>query len=350
MSKYFINKINDMNESMNDLILLWKKVFMDYKYDAGRFEWLYKKRPESPTTTWVASIDEEKILVGCGSIYPRNFYINGECIKGAVAYDFAVLKEHRVYGPALALQKAIVKESQESGFDLLFVYPNKESSGIFRSAGYTSTGMADCWERIINSKKQFASRIRQNFVVKVVSKIFDVYLAIRHIFNFRIFYKSFSTAIKKDCSIEFDAIFKRTLSSGGIVPDRSSMFLNWRYSDNYQTKHQYFCLYDLKNKELCAYIIFTIKESMLVIKDIESVSDKYSDCLLWKFISFARKSNFTMIVLNFFGKRSFEKLLKKHFFIKRPTQREYLFSSSERLAKKQIELLKNRENFQFFFG
>src|SRR5207249_3140582 len=62
--------------------------------------------------------------------------------------------EHRSAGAALALQRALTRESRGAGFDCLIGKPNRKASPIFRRVGYRPVGQSTEWVKALDPQHE----------------------------------------------------------------------------------------------------------------------------------------------------------------------------------------------------
>ena len=53
-----------------------------------------------------------------------------------VAIDFAILQEHRGFGPALKHQRMVTKDLKDRGINFIYAYPNKQAEPVFKRVRY----------------------------------------------------------------------------------------------------------------------------------------------------------------------------------------------------------------------
>ena len=104
-----------LDEHKTALVKLWTDNMSDGGIAAvaeQRVSWLYQENPLGPALTWLVKDDASGAVVGCASLYPRSVSVRGEVVRAGIGIDLAVDKAHRVGGPAVILQRAVVKGSK----------------------------------------------------------------------------------------------------------------------------------------------------------------------------------------------------------------------------------------------
>jgi len=112
-----------------------------------RREWFYERNPLSSPVTWLAVDTTTGEIVGCASILPRRIRFDGELLTAGLMSDFVVSPKHRTAGPALIMQRALLEQSHQHGFALIYGYPNEKALPIFKRIGVKVVGNATSWHK-----------------------------------------------------------------------------------------------------------------------------------------------------------------------------------------------------------
>ena len=84
---------------------LWREEFGDPRIRSRipeRMEWLYRQNPLGPATTYVTVVSETGETCACATYFPRGLVVHGKPVRGGVLCDFAVNKQNRIAGAAIA--------------------------------------------------------------------------------------------------------------------------------------------------------------------------------------------------------------------------------------------------------
>jgi hypothetical protein len=103
-------------------------------FGEARFAKYYERNPCGRPVVRVARRDGA--IVGSAALHPVEVVVEGEVVPAAVAGDFAVAPAHRVFGPALALQRAVLEGGRSRGFRFVYALPNVEAGGVLARVGY----------------------------------------------------------------------------------------------------------------------------------------------------------------------------------------------------------------------
>ena len=356
MEKFRIIEIQDM-EPLRARFLAFGERNNAPTYSNSRIDWLYRSgsgkpgNPCGPTDTWLAvSGGGKEDVIGCGSLYPCTFYSRGEAIPAAVAVDFRVDDQYRVFGPALKIQRAIISASREKGYRFAFVYPNEESIGVFARVGYQPVGTSKIWIRILKSKGKLSGIVKSPALLVVLPALIDGILSAMHWLRYRPGFGKFHSEILDRCSDDFNDLWKREKDSFDFVPEKTAEFLNWRYSSHPAKKHSYFCLFDADTRTLRGFVLFSLEDDNVSIKDVFPANGRWLEPLLWKFISEMKRRDAQSVKLTYFGSDDFIRTIRRYGFVERESAREYMFCFQADVSDGYLELLRDRRTIFLFFG
>lgn len=327
---------------------LWAKNIS--RYFDNRFVWLYEEEPHRDTTTWLAIDDTTQNVVGAGSVYPREISYFGKKLTIGIAADFAINREHRVFGPALKLQQA-VSQYGLNGYKCIFAYPNKTSQGIFKRAGYQEIGHSSTWVKLLHTKHKLIQRIQNKLVTALIALIVDHLLFIFDKLRLMLFFKKTQADVADICENGFNELWENAKASYAIVGERNPSYLNWRYADYFGHKYQFYCLYDHFKKNLLGYIVFCKHNGVAEIFDLFSLNHKtILSIMLLKFSLYMRKEGMDSISLNFFGNADFLAKLKKLLFFQRANKRTCMLYIDNKIPSNIRRELTEENNWFLFEG
>ena len=301
------------------LLKLWREE-LSLK-DGKRFEWLYKKNPAGPPTTFIATESQTNNIVGCASVFPREILFNGQIEKITIAADFAVKKKYRVFGPAIPLQKAIIEFLNSGTYLLNFGYPNKAGEGIFQRIGYQHIGYSQAWSKILRINSKLDKKINNTLISSMLSVPVNSILWLTDIFKLT-GDKKFVLKEISDYNNQFDALWQQNKRlNKQITGVRSKEYLKWRSGQ--PDKHILaYGLYQKNNNSLIGYVTYCLKKETVLIQDIFALPDGETLKRLFRlFIKQMRKQHKEIIYISYFGNKQLPDILKKFHFIPRPQKR-----------------------------
>jgi hypothetical protein len=348
MSRYSIIFVDDPLKYREVILGIWERN-LSYKRRPERFAWLYEKNPCGRVFTWLARHEESGQYVGCGSVYPWPFYVNEREVVAGVSTDYGVDLKHRVFGPALAIQKAITSSFELTGYNLLFVYPDKVSSGLFQRAGYELIGTSLGWVKLLRSENYMSKRIGKGHVTRIAGSFIDQMLAARDWVRICGRDAGLTVQILDQCDGRFDSLWAEVRGRFPVIPSQESTILNWRYAECVTEAYRFFCLFN-RDGALKGFLIFSVKDREATIKDIVPASGEHVAQLLVEFAIWVRGQQVQQITVCYFGDPDFSKLLDRFGYYQRPIKRDYYICINKDVDPSLRQILLNRENYRFFFG
>jgi hypothetical protein len=299
---------------------LWRNSF-DPKVDASRIaprtEWLYRANPEGAATTFVVTLDESGEAVGCATYLPRAVVVHGERMRSGVLCDFAVDKQHRIAGAAIAVQRALAKSSWSSGHRFLYGFPNAASVAVCKRVGYKAVGATETWVKPLRSGAKIRFE-RAPFAEKPAAAVVDAGLAVFDRALSGLFGRAFEGEALATPDARFDSLWERARPGRGVAGERTRAYLAWRYEHFPTTRHRFYCLTRDGGREIAGYAAYSIDEGRAILQDLFAEDyEETTDALLSRLSVHLRGEGATALVLSFLGSPLFAERLKRLGFFKR---------------------------------
>jgi len=299
---------------------LWDN--LSSKTSGDRYTWLYKQNPDGETFTCLAELSDTKKVVGSASVYSRKCFVSGDVINTGVACDFVTEKEHRVFGPAMNLQKAIAEEYKNHNMNFVLAYPSMSSKAVFQRAGYKPLGDVSPWTKYLNFEPVVNKIIKFKPISFVMGFFINIFFrtidALDLIFKKGDFLSGFKTSFDK----EFDEFWNRCKTQYQITFDRSCEYLNWRYCNHPAEKYNTFVVWNKKDTKLAGYVVYkSLNNTALVFDLLYDKSMIKAGHLLLLFCKEMRKQKQNNVYLTFLGDPGLENQLSKVRFIQRKQKR-----------------------------
>ena len=92
MTEFDVSRVS-VEERWADIISVKRRNIKDMS--AVEFVWKYIQGPFGRAHTWIASRKNSGDAIGAASIFPREVYVRGVPVLGAIAGDFSIDKEFR---------------------------------------------------------------------------------------------------------------------------------------------------------------------------------------------------------------------------------------------------------------
>lgn len=351
MANYTIIQVNPVEiDKYKDIIIgLWK-INLSNGSDE-RFEWLYHKNPAGSAVTWLAKDEKTGEFVGCNSLYPREVRINGKIYKMGIAIDFAVNKNYRVFGPALQIEKTITANSKAAGFDFLFAWPSPSSTGVFIRAGYNVLGEVDSFVKLLRTKDKLLKVVKIPLFADLLAFFADCFLGVLPDLRYRLTKPGyFKGEIVKICGSEFDILWNQVKDDNEIKTDKSSTYLNWRYTHNNTEQYSFFSLIDKRDNTIKGFIVYSLKDKAVLVWDWVALKREYLDYLLSEFAVFLTGQNASTIFLAFLRNEASSIELKKHYFFRKIVKRPCVIFTDNKDLLAEVKTLVRQNKWWFTDG
>jgi len=216
------------------------------------FEWIQAGNPFLvPELNYVLMVDGDQ-LVGYWGRMPMQLYALGKPFLSVFSQEALVNPAYRGQGVASKL----LAEVNGSEHLLVSLWHNEKIVSILRKGGWRRIDIFRPQKKIFKLDKLVRRRIGVPLVRQVVTGAGAVYLRL----------KGLGRGPSRDYSIrtvsrfgpEYDDFFRSVASSLGIIADRGSATLNWKYIDI--PHRSYSVLAATKESRLRGYVVYRIHE------------------------------------------------------------------------------------------
>lgn len=272
----------------NQIIRLWNDCLPGTP--PQRLEWLNKGNPAGPTL-WFLALDMTRggnRLIGTSTIMPKNFTINNKKVGAGILGDVMVAKEYRGRNLGIRIQKKILNEMFNLGFNFLYVVPNKNSENIFRKLGFKELSSLRTLVRPVRldhfMTKFTIMPLWENFF-RFIEKVMNSLCRNIHFSRSNIMLES-----TPDFDVSFETkSLKCNRNQGHIIAEKSEKYLSWRFKKNPAFKFKIILCKEPDQGNLLAYCIYTISNNKLWIYDIVLSQDRNIGLLLNKSLMIAQQ-------------------------------------------------------------
>lgn len=273
-----------LEEHRDALVGLWRENMSDPRIAGAipeRLRWLYERNPEGTTRTWLGlSPAPDSRIIGCCSLISRRMVFEGRTYRAGNLADFAVDKAHRLAGPAIMIQSAIVRGSKEAGFNMVYGWPNAKSVAICKRVGYIPIGTATRWVKPLRSEKKLREFLKNPILSKAAAVGVDQVL----LANDRRKLLPRMTSVRNEtlvrADVRFDALWNR-VRLPYLLGEKTAAYLNWRYADFITNPYRFFCITERLSRLLLGYAVYSVHDDVATVDDL-FVDDlgKHLDALL----------------------------------------------------------------------
>jgi len=325
------------------VLSLWKGNLPDCS--AERYRAIYSDNTYGLSWAWLASTDKGEVI-GTTGLCRRKFVVNGGTASAGVAIDFAVLKEHRGFGPALKLQRQVTTCLKEGGLDFIYAYPNQQAWSVIKRAGYKSIGMMTRWVKVLRSHYKLKDVLKSETISRIVSPIVDIVVTKTLRERLRGRPKDVRTEVNNAFDERFDVLWEKVQKQFSIIGERSTAFLNWRYGRFLKGSCRIFCLSDSSGENLQGYIVYSIRDRLCHIDDLLFLNS--IDTLLAEFIATMRREKVFAISLSYFGSSAVSGKIEEWGFVRRESGRSIMTFADD--GSQYAPALLNKENWHLLDG
>ena len=302
----------DLVKDRDVLSALWQRNYGDV--DTGRFEWLYYKSDANPMCFVIKT--EENEIVGMNGVLTRDVEAFGGTITIAHAIDFLIDKKHRTAGPAIQMQRFLIKELTEQNIRLIYGFPMPAAQLVLRRLGYQLLGDYQRWVKPISGRfildKYFSGALS-----KMLSPLATLAL---QVFYGDLFYRKTAVLeVDRDAVVDerFDELWKTSSCKPAVIGERGRHFVAWRFSNFHETKYKVYTLSD-KQGVLTGYIVYQVNGDVASIHDLYSIDmDSYYKLLRF-FTKDMRRLNVSHITLFILAAENIREALTHCGYMKRP--------------------------------
>jgi hypothetical protein len=266
--------------------ILYKDKIIEFwnKYLPGtphaRIEWISKGNPAGPTLWFFAFERANNELAGMVSVIPREFRFKNQKLLGGMLGDFMVSNKYRVFGPAIFLQKYVIKKYPELGFHFIYTMTDFLLKGFAVGLGYKE------FDRIVTLFKplktdNLLSKYMGKKIALLVSPLADVF------FNFISYRLIFIKTPLLDEVTDINETSWNAFFSGFIdSPDMLSgnldySFMRWRYLQHFESRFRLLLIKGKRTNIVMAILFFTIEDTVARIYDLR-IKEGFSGLIVWK--------------------------------------------------------------------
>jgi hypothetical protein len=314
----------------------------------NRFEWLYRGNPSGSANTWLSIYSDDKV-VGGASLCPHEICIKGHNVRVGIAIDFAINKEHRVYGPALKLQRAVASQLRACGLQFALAFPNKAAAGVFLRAGYQPLGEVSYYVRWIRSERKIAPYLKIPFVARQFGRVIDAMMQIVAQGPFGSTRKYRDEVLRRGDE-RFNRFWGQMRDGHPITVDKRVEYLNWRYADCKNDEHRFYCISDIDTREVKGCVVYSVNGQIAtVVNLIVPRNGKILVDLISGFCKKLYRDGIGSVVLAYLGDDWLGRNLKRLGFYKRKTGRNCMLYL--KVCPEEIRLLiVDKNNWLLFEG
>lgn len=268
-------------ESDGEVLLRTYRSHLNPRYDAARFDWMYRANPHGTPAAWLAFDGDE--VVGAAGAFPRRLRTEHASLHAWVLGDFCVAETHRSLGPAVALQRACLAAVTAGEAALYYDFPSVRMLAVYARLGLAPHSDVVRLARPLRVDDQVGRRVRHAAVARGVSSVGNLVLRLG---TRRPATRGLDIAVHDgQCGEEFSAL-ERELPHAGVAVERSAEYVSWRWLTNPLGRHE--LLVARRQGRLRGWAVIAGGECYATIADMLAADDSVAAALVDTAVSRAR--------------------------------------------------------------
>ncbi len=317
----------DEARDRESLLRLWEATLSDHSLRAkldARYQWLYGGPAVRRLRTFLVLDDATGEVIGCSSLVPHTVSVAGELRPAAIGVDLAIAQGHRVAGPAVILQRAVVEAVARGEFGegaFCFAYPNDGALPVVKRVGYRAVAKTAHAVKPVRTGYKLAPRLPSPVLVPPLAKAGDLALALldrARLLRSPTLHKA-EVVTRPDA--RFDALFERMRRELPILGDRRAAFLDWRYVQCPTREHLFIAVTTRSGLELLGYAIVACDNQTAVLVDHLAVDAAATVATFTHLATELRGRGFDSVFASFLGGASLASALRTSGFFERGIDR-----------------------------
>lgn len=308
----------DVLEARAPLIRLWSENLHVRGDLDDKLQWLYRDAPSGPGEAFLLQTEDQ--VVGCAGLTTRELYHQGKSARAALLADFAIDKRHRSALPALTLQRAVKRHTDEA-YDLSYGFPNDNAVAVLRRIGFHELGRMARFVRVLRHGPFLVRRYERPILGRAAAMVVDpaalaatVVRSVPGRMRARLEWLA-------DFDDRFDHLWELAQPRDLIACRRSSQFLRWRFSRKPHDKHAIAALVDRKRDALAAYAVVRREQGEAELVELFGRDLVAIDTLLAQLVPALYRRGHTSVSFRYLGHPRMLEVLARHFFSLREARR-----------------------------
>lgn len=255
----------DLKKHKAEILALGKRNLPDFS--DKRFDWIYENNPAGKAHVWLARVKETGEFVGSSALFPRDIRVYGKLVKAGIAADFSVNQDHRVFGPALSLQRAIISFCKKEKIRFLIGFPNSQSEKVHLRAGFKILGKISRYVYPFKTQEVLEKFIHTRPAAIFATVAECILKKYRHIKRPK-WGENFTLNQINRFDPRFDELWGEIEKENKIIVERTSDYLNWRYLICPHIQYTVLSLIERDHNKLAGYLVYYEKKDIIFISEI----------------------------------------------------------------------------------
>ena len=214
------------------IVEIWRASGADFSVDfaagAARYDWFYARNPAGAGTQFLLRQGSDGPWLGALGVGRREFWCGPQRVTAGVLVDFVIDPAHRVFYPALLLQRT-ARQHELGPCTVILAHPNRNSAGVILRAGPYGDLVQTRYARVVGFARQFARHLPRAAAgaFGALAALGDrVASALQRVAGPRL-----SAAWSAGFDARFDALWQRVREDPALwMGTRDRAFLAWRFA------------------------------------------------------------------------------------------------------------------------
>lgn len=236
------------------------------EFSESRFRKYYERNPLGAPRFALARPAGGGPPIGMGALFPIRLRVDGQAVAAAVAGDFAVAPAHRVLGPALAIQRALL-DGIEERFAFVVGVPNTGADPVFRRLGYRQLARRTLFVKVLRTERALRQRLPA-WAARAVARLADPALAIVSPERRRPVPTLLSLERPRRFGPAFEPLCQEVERRSPVALERTPRTLDWKYEHDGEGPGPYRVLALSQRGHPVACLVFRDRENVRAIFDV----------------------------------------------------------------------------------
>ena len=265
------------NEDVDEILNLLNNVFKQ-KFTRDWWKWKYELNPSGfrgqDGDIWVA--ESEHKIVGHYALIPEKIKFYSRVIDIAQSVDTATHPDFRGKGVFTALAKKVYSAAKNR-YPFLIGFPSAMAYRGFLNMGWKDLSPVPEHTKILDynsfSNRKFSNPIYSQSAKTLLKTCYHLTQLPKSLKFSSIKGTNVEIEQIKKFSSEFDPFWDKSRMKYNIVMERTSAFLNWRFSKQFGS-YQFFIARSTKENEILGYVVIKNSINSLDIIDLIALQDQ----------------------------------------------------------------------------
>lgn len=308
-TRYAIVQVDPQAHGREALDLLVRNFPLPAEVMQARYPKYYERNPAGPPLVFFAQEEESQRTVGMTALFPTTLRVDGEPVPGGIDGDFVVDRGHRGFGPAVALQRALLAALPGNGLRYAYGCPNPNSDPVTNRVGFAEVGALTRFVKILKAKVVIDAYVRPPAVARVAAALapYTVDPVLSVLSRERIHRRTRALVVERPERFDdrFLPVFEAGRRQHRVILERTPALLNWKFDlDGAPASAGKYAVLALtaKDETVAAYAVLRTADGVRHVEDIGYLPSRLVlDTLLAALVRDARADGVEAVGLLYLG-------------------------------------------------